>query len=128
MIRSIIITNNTAVAHKACDAGVEYVMIDLEKNGKTDRQKEFNSWISDHNFCDIEKLKNSMNSGKVLVRINPYNVSTPRDIEDVISAGADEIMLPMAKNESECKLFVEAVDGRASHMYSPRNTSISSKN
>ena len=47
-----------------------------------------------------------------MVRINPFNVSTKLKIDEVISRGADEIMLPMFKKIDEVNRFIDYTNSK----------------
>ena len=49
-----------------------------------------------------------------MVRVNPWNKNSKREIDEVIKSGAQIVMLPMWRTVDEVKLFLEAVSGRAS--------------
>lgn len=106
------ITNNSDVALIAEKYGVQRIWIDLEKLGKEERQKGMNTVKSQHSVEDIKKIKPLLTTAELLVRINPWNKYSSKEIENVINAGADMIMLPMWKNASEVLKFIRAVDGR----------------
>lgn len=107
------ITNNPVVAQIAEKNGVQRVWIDLETLGKEERQKNMNTVKSHHKIEDIEKLANVLTTADLLVRVNPINEDSKKEIDAVIAAGADMIMLPMWKNVDEVKEFLKLVDGRA---------------
>lgn len=113
MLELMYITNNTKVALIAQKNGVERIWIDLEVKGKEERQKGLNSVKSKHSIEDIYKIKPLLTTSKMMVRINPWNENSVQEVEDVIRAGADVIMLPMWKTVQEVQDFVEAVKGRA---------------
>ena len=46
------------------------------------------------------------------MRINPWHDGSKKELEEVISAGADMIMLPMWKTVDEVENFLRTVDGR----------------
>ncbi len=106
------ITNNPAVALIAEKNGVDRIMIDLETLGKEERQKNMNTVKSKHSIVDIVKMSNVLTSSETMVRINPWNVTSVNEIEAVISAGADRIMLPMWKTVSEVNSFLKTINGR----------------
>lgn len=107
------ITNNTDVALIAEKYGVDRIWIDLETFGKEERQKNMNTVKSHHNVRDISKIKPLLTKSKLMVRVNPWNVNSKQEIDDVINAGADIVMLPMWMCVNEVKAFIKAVDGRA---------------
>lgn len=92
--------------------GVDYIFVDLEKLGKHERQAHLDSVKSDHSVDDITKIKSVLTKGQVLVRIDPININSKAQIEAVISAGADVIMLPFFRQKSELDVFFNLVKGR----------------
>lgn len=106
------ITNNPDVALIAEKYGVNRIWIDLETLGKEERQKGMNTVKSKHTVDDIKKIKPLLTKAEVLVRINPWHDESKKELEEVISAGADMIMLPMWKTVDEVENFLRTVDGR----------------
>ena len=112
MLTLMYITNNPDVALIAQKYGVDRIWIDLEYKGKEERQKGLNSVKSKHTVQDIKNIAPLITTSKLLVRINPWDNDSVAEIEAVISAGADMIMLPMWKSVSEVISFLNAVKGR----------------
>lgn len=106
------ITNNPDVAVIAQKYGVNRIWIDLETLGKEERQKNMNTVKSNHSVEDIRAIKPLLKDAELLVRINPWNSGSETEVELVIDAGADIIMLPMWKTVDEVRKFVGAVNGR----------------
>ncbi len=106
------ITNNPKIALIAQKYGVDRIWIDLETLGKEERQRKINSVKSHHCIEDIKAIAPLLNSSELLVRINPINPNSKVEIEQVIEAGADIIMLPMWKSVEEVKSFINMVKGR----------------
>lgn len=71
-----------------------------------------------HTIADIQRLRPIVTKAELLVRVNPLHGATNEysdssdEINQVIKAGADVIMLPMFKTVGEVKKFVEIVNGR----------------
>lgn len=105
------ITNNPEVAIIAEENGVDRVWIDLETLGKEERQPG-NTVKSHHTINDIKVIKPLLKKAELLVRVNPWNKESEAEIEAVINAGADVIMLPMWRDASTVKRFTDAVAGR----------------
>jgi hypothetical protein len=103
------ITNNPKISYAAQRAGVDWIFIDLEVNGKELRQKGLNSVISFHNLNDINIIKKTMTTSKLLVRINPIHDNSLAEINEVIKRGADTIMLPFFNSLSEVKYFLKVI-------------------
>lgn len=112
MMKLMYITNNPQVALIAQKCGVERIWIDLETLGKEDRQKNIDSVKSHHKVDDIKVISPLLSNSEMLVRVNQWNDSSLEEINQVIEAGADLIMLPMWKTVREVSEFVKAVNGR----------------
>lgn len=108
----IYITNDYRTARYAEESGVDRIMVDLEIIGKRERQGHLNTVISEHSITDVQKIRTTLTKSKLLVRINPINDCSDQEINDVVDAGADIIMLPMFKTAKEVMKFVDFVKGR----------------
>lgn len=106
------ITNNPEVALVAEKNGIDRVWVDLETLGKEARQGHLDSVKSKHEISDIARIKPLLSTAQMLVRINPMNEGSEYEIEQVISAGADMIMLPMWKSANEVQRFLKIVAKR----------------
>ena len=113
-LKLMYITNSPEVALIAEKNGVDRIWIDLETLGKEERQKNMNSVKSHHTLQDVEVISHILTKSECMVRINPWNENSLEEIENVISAGADRIMLPMWKNPKEADSFLKAVNKRVS--------------
>lgn len=111
-LKLMYITNNTDVAAIAEKYGVDRVWIDLETKGKEERQKGRDTVKNRHTVEDIKKIRPLLKSSELLVRINPWDKDSRDEVEEVISAGADRIMLPMWRTVDEVREFIDAVGGR----------------
>ncbi len=116
------ITNCPRIAQIAEASGVDRIFVDLEYIGKQDRQGGMNTVQSHHGIDDIKAIAGVITSSELLVRINPIHnktslySSSKEEIEDVINAGADIIMLPYFKTVAEVKEFIRLVNGRVKTM------------
>ena len=112
------ITNRTDVASLAQKAGVDRIFVDMEYIGKDIRQGGLDTVQSHHTVEDVKKLRPVINSSRLLVRVNPIHdatssyCSSEEEINQVISAGADVIMLPYFKTATEVERFIECVGKR----------------
>lgn len=113
------ITNNPQIAQIAESAGIDWIFVDMEFIGKDNRQGGLDTVKNHHTVIDIKNIKAAINKAKLLVRVNPIHEtllnypSSKDEIEDVINAGADIIMLPYFKTIKEVKDFISFVNGRA---------------
>ena len=118
-LKLMYITNDPDVARIAEEAGVDRIFVDMEYIGKADRQGGMDTVQSRHTAEDVRRLRPVVKKAQLMVRINPMHSGTAEyssskeEIDAVIEAGADVIMLPYFKTVEEVKLFVELVAGRA---------------
>lgn len=118
-LKLMYITNRPDVAQIAESAGVDRIFVDLEYIGKEQRQAGLNTVKSHHTIADVECIRSSLEKAQLLVRVNPIHEATAEygsskeEIDAVIRAGADVIMLPFFKTLEEAKQFIRMVDGRA---------------
>lgn len=111
-LKLMYITNDLDVALIAQQYGVDRVWIDLETIGKDARQKGLDSVKSHHQISDIAKIKPHLTTSEMLVRVNSWYEGSVGEINAVIDAGADMIMLPYWKTADEVQEFIDTVDGR----------------
>lgn len=110
------ITNNIDIAKIAEKSGVDWIFIDLEINGKEERQGHLDTVISRHSIEDVKKIKAVLNTSELLVRVNPIFEGSKIEIDRVIEDGADIVMLPFFKTKEEVETFVKYVNKRAEVM------------
>ena len=106
------ITNCPEIAKIVEKSGVERVFIDLETLGKEERQKNMNTVKSHHTVQDVAAVCKVLTTSECMVRIDPWHEHSPVQVEAVIAAGANRIMLPMWKSAAEVKAFFNCVGGR----------------
>lgn len=106
------ITNKAEIALIAERNGVDRIWIDLETLGKEERQRSIDSVKSHHTIDDIKTIKPLLTKSEMLVRVNPWNNASKEEIDEVVDAGADIIMLPMWKNTEDVERFLSAVGHR----------------
>ena len=106
------ITNNTEIARIAEINGVDRIWIDLETLGKEERQKNMDCVKSHHTINDVRIMSKLLTKSELMVRVNPWNINSENEIEDVISAGAERIMLPMWKTPDEVNKFLQLINRR----------------
>ena len=113
------ITNKPAVAQIAESVGVDWIFIDMEFIGKDSRQGGLDTVQNHHTVEDVKNIHKAITKAKLLVRVNPIHEtlenypSSKDEIDSVIEAGADIIMLPFFKTVKEVKQFIGFVGGRA---------------
>lgn len=113
MLTLLYITNKIDVAKLADSCGVDRIFVDLEILGKEKRQAGMNSVISRHAMEDVSAVRGCLIKSELLVRVDPINDNSKAQINEVISRGAQYVMLPMFKNKEEVEKFIDYIDGRA---------------
>ncbi|WP_108789482.1 aldolase/citrate lyase family protein [Erythrobacter sp. Alg231-14] len=109
---TVLITDSPDLAASAEQSGVGRIMVDLERNGKFERQKLRDTWISKHRVEDIAPVARAVSSADVMVRINPSFKGSAQEIDRAIDAGANCIMLPMFRTLKEIDRIGAMIAGR----------------
>lgn len=112
-LKLMYITNRPEIALLAEQNGVDWVFVDLELNGKVERQGHLDTVISRHAIRDVSRLRAVLKHAELLVRVNPIFQGSRYEINEVINRGADVVMLPYYKTVDEVATFIELVDNRA---------------
>lgn len=113
MMKLMYITPEPEIAKAAQTAGVDWIFVDLETLGKHDRQGHLDTVISRHTIDDVKAVRSVLSNSQLLVRTNPLHNGSVSEIDSVIAAGADIVMLPFFTTADEVIKFLSIVDGRA---------------
>jgi len=112
-MKLLYISNDISEIEKIDKILIDFIFIDLEINGKKERQGHLDTFISNHSIEDVKKVKNILKHSKLVVRVNPIGEESKEEIDKVIEYGADVVMLPMFKTKEEVEKFVSFVNKRA---------------
>ncbi len=112
MIELLQITNDPALARRSDAIAGMRIFIDLERTGKAQRQAGRNTFISDHQVADIPAVKAVLENARLMVRVNPLDAGSAAEVDAVINAGADLLMLPMFSTAQQVMEFSGLVAGR----------------
>lgn len=118
MLNLMYITKNPEIARIAEEAGIDWIFVDMEFIGKDSRQGGLDTVQNHHTVEDVANIKAAVQKSKVLVRVNPIHDAlsdypgSKDEIDGVIKAGADIIMLPFFKTVQEVETFIDFVQGR----------------
>ena len=121
-LKLMYITNQPQIAQIAESSGVDRIFVDMEYIGKADRQGGLDSVKNHHTVEDVRRMKQAVESAEVLVRVNPIHeatseyTSSEQEINEVIRAGADIIMLPYITSVKQVEDFIRYVGGRVKTM------------
>ena len=121
-LKLMYITNNPEIAKIAEEAGVDRIFVDMEYIGKAKRQGGMDTVQSHHTVEDIKRIREVIHKAEIIVRVNPIHeaseeyCSSETEINDVIEAGADIIMLPYFKTLEEVTCFLKIINKRTRTM------------
>lgn len=119
MLKLMYITNDPEIAVIAEDVGVDRIFIDMEYIGKSDRQGGMNTVQCFHTVDDVRRIRKVIKKAQIVVRVNPLHdatdeyCSSEEEINAVIEAGADLVMLPYFHDAVDIERFVKIVNRRA---------------
>lgn len=108
----MLITNNPDISKHAVSCGVDRIFVDLEINGKYERQGHLDTVISKHQMSDIGRVRDSIGDAQLLVRVNPCFDNSESEINQAIELGADIIMLPMFRTLDEINYVSDCIKKR----------------
>jgi hypothetical protein len=97
----------------AVAAGIDAILVDWENRGKQQRQSEADTEINHDTLDDLRRVR-AATDARVICRINGYDPEiTPGETAAAIEAGADELLLPMARAPEEVLRTLDLAGGRA---------------
>lgn len=117
-LKLMYITNRPEVAAIAEKNDVDRIIVDMEYIGKAQRQGRMDTVQNHHTIEDVRRVRAEVRQSELLVRVNPIHEasreydSSQEEIEAVINAGADIVMLPYFKSMAEIERFLNVVNGR----------------
>ena len=121
-LKLMYITNQPQIAQIAESSGVDRIFVDMEYIGKEKRQGGLDSVKNHHTVEDVANIKNAIENSELIVRVNPIHEATDRycssqeEIDNVIKAGADILMLPYITDIRQAEVFLRHINGRVKTM------------
>lgn len=104
-IEWMLITADPEIARHAQDCGVHRIFVDMEVNGKQERQGHLDTHKAAHTLQDARRIREVLDVAELMVRVNPLFDGTPGEVNGAADAGADRLMLPMFTNRDEVQTF-----------------------
>jgi hypothetical protein len=111
-IELFLFTTDAALARRAVRAGITGLVVDWEQRGKHRRQRGADTEVNRHTVGDLARLR-AATTAPILCRVNAPGQWTAEELESAIAAGADEVLLPMARTVDDVEMALETVAGRA---------------
>lgn len=97
----------------ACAAGVTGIVVDWEKSGKHARQSGYDTQINDAGLDDLRRVREAASGTRVICRLNGFDApQTCIELEAAVSAGADEVLLPMVRAVADVQQVIGWARGR----------------
>lgn len=94
-------------------AGVECIGVDLERLGKDQRQSGLGLWLSPHSETDLAFIAPLLRHARLFARCNPPHPGLPDEIERLLAAGVQALMLPAFRHAGQLHDVLDTVAGRA---------------
>lgn len=104
-IEWMLITADPEIAQYAQASGVHRIFVDMEVNGKAERQGHVDTHKAAHTLEDIAAVREVLTTSELMVRVNPLHHGTPTEVSQAVARGADRVMLPMFTSRAEVQQF-----------------------
>ncbi len=98
-------------ADEVVRAGAAGVIVDWERRGKARRQQGEGTQINEDTLDDLVRVR-AATGGRVVCRVNGAGPWTAEEVDLAVAAGADEVLLPMARTVDDVDLALDAAAGR----------------
>ena len=92
---------------------MDRIGLDLERIGKRERQPGTQLWLSDHEESRLPAIAAALRRANLFVRCNPPHAASNVEIERLLVAGAEVIMLPAFVCADDVRRALDAIAGRA---------------
>ena len=113
MIEFMAITNDIGLGTVWHRAGIDRIMIDLEKHGKAERQRLRDTVKSDHSISDLRDMRGALPDAHLVVRCEPTGLPDwGAHVEAVLAEQPTTIMLPMVESVDDVRALHEVAAGR----------------
>ena len=107
----LVFSADPTVARDVVSAGAAGVIIDWERRDKARRQAGQGTQINQDTPGDLRRVR-AATPGRVICRINGYGPWTAAEVDQAVSLGADELLLPMVRRPEQVERTLALVAGR----------------
>lgn len=107
----ILFATEASLVSRALEARITTLIVDWEWRGKEERQNDWDTEINRDTVDDLRRLA-ELDVPSRLCRLNRHGPWTPGEVEDAVSAGATQLLLPMVDSSAEVESLLDLVDGR----------------
>jgi HpcH/HpaI aldolase/citrate lyase family protein len=106
-----VFTVDPSWARSVVTAGAAGIVVDWERRGKARRQLGEGTQINADTPADLSRVR-AATDGRVLCRVNGFGPWTAGEVDEAVTRGADEVLLPMVRTPAEVDRTLDAVAGR----------------
>jgi len=106
-------TDDPVLAAEADAVGIDRIGPDFERLHKARRQQGLGYRLSQHRHEQLPAIRRALLNSQLFVRTNPVNAGSGREVNRLLTAGAQVLMLPMFTTAEEVARFIAIVAGRA---------------
>ncbi|WP_353628704.1 aldolase/citrate lyase family protein (plasmid) [Sulfitobacter sp. TCYB15] len=112
-LQTVFIASTAENAASAAQGGADVIMVDLEREGKQDRQKTLAAHMTSTDWDDVAAIRDATPADALMIRLDPWHPDrSPAQIDRATALGADRLMLPMIETLEHVTAFAAALDGR----------------
>ena len=104
-------STNPSLVEGMTAAGGDGFVVDWERRGKADRQAGSDTEVGSDTVEDLVAVR-AATPRRLLCRLNPFGPWTAEELDRAIQAGADEVLLPMAREPDEVASVIDLAAGR----------------
>ena len=108
----LLFSTDPSFVHDAVAAGVDAIIVDLEKTDKEKRQVFAGTQVSSDTIEDLKLVRKSTEA-LVICRLDNSGLIIAKGVEEAIEAGADEILIPMVRTVEQVVGIIDQVRGRS---------------
>lgn len=107
----LLFSTDPGTVSRSDEAGIDGFIVDWEWIGKEERQAGNNTEINRDTSEDLRRVR-AATTARLVCRLNRTGTHTPEEVDDAVSAGADEILIPMVRGPKEVLDVLEMAGGR----------------
>ncbi len=107
----VLFASDPALVSQALAAGIRSFIVDWEWRGKDLRQLGFDTEINRDTAEDLRRLA-ELGAPRRFCRLNRFGPWSGDEVEEAVSAGATDLLLPMVESPGEVASWLEMVGGR----------------
>ena len=101
-------TCDPELARRADRAGVDRIGLDLERDGKRQRQAGLATWVSPHDEADLPAVAAALRNARLFARVEPVCAGGAEQAARLAEGGVRVLMVPMFRSADEVRAVARA--------------------